>query len=94
MEALTGATNAFVLKDLYTSSKEFCPLLSKNLADTTTALIFFQGAKTISMMYSDSSGEIIQACNDLGILHESSRPSVPQSNAVIERTNLDIIEGT
>eukprot|EP00972_Heterocapsa_arctica_P004066 604152-Heterocapsa_arctica.AAC.1 len=94
MEALTGATNAFVLKDLYTTLKEFCPLASKNLADTIKALRYFRGAKTISIMYSDSSGEIIQACEGLGILHESSRPGVPQSNAVIERTNLDIIEGT
>eukprot|EP00972_Heterocapsa_arctica_P024860 3666629-Heterocapsa_arctica.AAC.1 len=30
----------------------------------------------------------------MGILRESSRPGVPQSNAKIERTNLDILEGT
>eukprot|EP00972_Heterocapsa_arctica_P056160 8285863-Heterocapsa_arctica.AAC.1 len=94
MEALTGATNAFVLKDLYTTLKEFCPLTSKSLADTTEALTYFRGQKTMSMMYSDSSGDTIQACKDSGVLHESSRPGVPESNAMIERTNLDILEGT
>eukprot|EP00972_Heterocapsa_arctica_P028566 4202770-Heterocapsa_arctica.AAC.1 len=81
MEALTGATNAFVLKDLFTTLKEFCPMASKSLPDIVTALRYFRGAKTIKCMYSDSSGEIISACEELGILHQSSRPSVPQSNA-------------
>eukprot|EP00972_Heterocapsa_arctica_P042995 6339065-Heterocapsa_arctica.AAC.1 len=95
MESLTGATNAFVLKDLFSSLKEFCPVSSKNLRDTTVGLRYFQGLRdTISCIYSDSAGEIIQACGDLGILHDASRPGVPQSNAVIERTNLDILEGT
>eukprot|EP00972_Heterocapsa_arctica_P094782 13978310-Heterocapsa_arctica.AAC.1 len=93
MVSLTGATNAFVLKDLCTTPKQCCPLTSKNLADTTHALSDFRGQKTIRCMYSDSSGEIIQACSDLGILHGPSRPGVPQSNAMIERTN-DILETT
>eukprot|EP00972_Heterocapsa_arctica_P061844 9118191-Heterocapsa_arctica.AAC.1 len=38
MESLNGATNAFVLKDLLSSIKEFCPMSSKNLRDTTAAL--------------------------------------------------------
>eukprot|EP00972_Heterocapsa_arctica_P082153 12109289-Heterocapsa_arctica.AAC.1 len=45
-------------------------------------------------MYSDNSGEIIKACKKLRILREPSRPGVPQSNDSIERTNLDILEGT
>eukprot|EP00972_Heterocapsa_arctica_P047654 7028038-Heterocapsa_arctica.AAC.1 len=94
MVSLTGATNAFVLKDLCTTLKQLCPLTSNNLADTTRALSYLRVQKTIRCMYSDSSGEIIQACSDFGILHEPSRPVVPQSNALIERTNLDILEGT
>ncbi len=38
MKALTGATNAFVLKDLKSTLTEFCPMASKNLWDTATAL--------------------------------------------------------
>eukprot|EP00972_Heterocapsa_arctica_P047707 7037873-Heterocapsa_arctica.AAC.1 len=38
MKALTGATNAFVLKDVKSELKEFCPMASKNLQDTSTAL--------------------------------------------------------
>eukprot|EP00972_Heterocapsa_arctica_P012630 1856788-Heterocapsa_arctica.AAC.1 len=58
------------------------------------ALQFFRGTYKIHTMYSDSSGEIIKACKKLGIFRESRRPGVPQSNAQIERTNLDILEGT
>eukprot|EP00972_Heterocapsa_arctica_P116070 16451260-Heterocapsa_arctica.AAC.1 len=36
--ALTGATNAFILKDVKSRLKEFCPMASKNLDDTTSAL--------------------------------------------------------
>eukprot|EP00972_Heterocapsa_arctica_P091779 13535458-Heterocapsa_arctica.AAC.1 len=41
MEALTGATNAFVLKDIKSALKEFRPMASKNLRDTVTALRYF-----------------------------------------------------
>eukprot|EP00972_Heterocapsa_arctica_P063527 9377004-Heterocapsa_arctica.AAC.1 len=58
------------------------------------ALQFFRGTYKIQTMYSDRSGEIIKACKKLRILRESSRPGVPQSNAKIERANLDILEGT
>eukprot|EP00972_Heterocapsa_arctica_P048885 7202290-Heterocapsa_arctica.AAC.1 len=61
MEALTGATNAFVLKDIKSALKEFCPMASKNLQDTITALRYFRGDNDIKRMYSDSSGEIIRA---------------------------------
>eukprot|EP00972_Heterocapsa_arctica_P021870 3217896-Heterocapsa_arctica.AAC.1 len=72
MKALTGATNAFVLKDVKSGLKEFCPMASKNLQDTSTALRYFRGDNTIKFMYSDSSGEIIGACENLAILHEAS----------------------
>eukprot|EP00972_Heterocapsa_arctica_P069565 10277683-Heterocapsa_arctica.AAC.1 len=58
------------------------------------ALQFFRGTYKIHTMYSDSSGEMIKACKKLRILRESSRPGVPQSNAKVERTNLDILLGT
>eukprot|EP00972_Heterocapsa_arctica_P112955 16434634-Heterocapsa_arctica.AAC.1 len=38
--------------------------------------------------------DTIVALHRLGILREPSRPGVPQSNAKIVRTNLDILEGT
>eukprot|EP00972_Heterocapsa_arctica_P086783 12792878-Heterocapsa_arctica.AAC.1 len=44
-------------------------------------------------MYSDNSGEIIKASKKLRILREPSQPGVPESNAKIERTNLDVLEG-
>eukprot|EP00972_Heterocapsa_arctica_P008880 1303349-Heterocapsa_arctica.AAC.1 len=41
MKALTGATDAFVLKDIKSEIKEFCPMASKNLQDTSKALQYF-----------------------------------------------------
>eukprot|EP00972_Heterocapsa_arctica_P049520 7288528-Heterocapsa_arctica.AAC.1 len=38
MESLTGDTNAFVLNYPFSILKEFCPMASKSLADTVTAL--------------------------------------------------------
>eukprot|EP00972_Heterocapsa_arctica_P046209 6816662-Heterocapsa_arctica.AAC.1 len=94
MEGLTGDKDALVINDLFSDLKPFCPVKSKYLQDTTVALQFFQGTYNIKTMYSDNSGEIIKACKKLRILREASRPSVPQNNAKIERTNLDILEGT
>eukprot|EP00972_Heterocapsa_arctica_P045467 6711453-Heterocapsa_arctica.AAC.1 len=94
MEGLIGDKDALVIKDLYSNIKQFCPIKSNNLIDTIEALRHFRGAKTIRTMYSDNSCEIINACKQLGILREASRPGVPQSNAKIERTKLDILEGT
>eukprot|EP00972_Heterocapsa_arctica_P033421 4919689-Heterocapsa_arctica.AAC.1 len=70
MAGLTGAKDALVLKDLYSNLKQFCPVKTKNLDDMITALQYFQGQKTIKLMYYDNSGEIINACRQLGILRE------------------------
>ena len=67
---------------------------NKSSSDTLEYLKYFQGTYKIKTMYSDNSGESKRACKKLKILREGSRPGVPQSNAKIERTNLDILEGT
>eukprot|EP00972_Heterocapsa_arctica_P086875 12807260-Heterocapsa_arctica.AAC.2 len=94
MEGLTGDKDALVIKELFSNLKQFCLVKSKNLQDTMAELQFFRGTYKIQTMYPDSSGEIIKACEKLRILRESSRPGIPQSNDKIERTNLDILEGT
>ena len=53
----------------------------------------FVGDK-VEVFYSDNAPELKLACNNLGIVHELSSPGVPQNNAVVERTNLDVLEGT
>eukprot|EP00972_Heterocapsa_arctica_P025747 3789292-Heterocapsa_arctica.AAC.1 len=59
MEALTGASNAFVLK-LSRPGRSSAPWRQRTF-------------RTLSRLF-DSSGEIIRACEDMGILHEPSRP--------------------
>ena len=47
----------------------------------------------MEVFYSDNALELKLACKILGIVHELSLPGVPQNNAVVERTNLDVLEG-
>ena len=44
--------------------------------------------------FSDNAPELKLACKNLGIVHELSLPRVPQNNAMVERTNLDVLKGT
>ena len=48
----------------------------------------------MEVFYSGNAPELKLACKNLGIVHELSLPGVPQNNAMVERTNLDILEGT
>ena len=50
--------------------------------------------KKVEVFYSDNAPEPKLACKNLGIFHELSLPGVPQNNAMVERTNLDVLEGT
>ena len=47
----------------------------------------------MEVFYSDNAPELKLACKTLGIVHELSLLGVPQSNAVVERINLDVFEG-
>ena len=53
----------------------------------------FKGDRPIEVLYSDKSGEMSKACKDLQIMPRNSLPGLPKNNAVIERTNRDILEG-
>jgi hypothetical protein len=45
-------------------------------------------------VYSDNSGEIGSACAKLGWLHDTLVPGIPQTNALIERTNQSLVSLT
>ena len=52
------------------------------------------GDRGVRKLYSDNSGEIGKALKELKIMPHNSQPGVPQTNAVIERLNQDILDGT
>ena len=51
------------------------------------------GKRLVTGLYSDNSGELKKACKIAKIQHDGGQPGVPQTNAIIERTNLDIVHG-
>ena len=54
----------------------------------------FKGFNFIKRVYSDGAGELVDACNRWGIVHDPSMPGRPESNGVIERFVGRIARGT
>ena len=48
----------------------------------------------MEVFYFDNAPELKLACKTRGIVHELSLAGVPQNNAMVERTNHDVLEGT
>ena len=80
-------------KDLDSKVKVFLPVRNKTAEQATRALRYFFGNNAVGRFYSDNAPELELACTTLGIVHETSRAGVPQNNSIIERANLDILEG-
>ena len=95
MQGLTGDRDAIVIKDLYTGIKNVIPVENKSQHSATKGLRYFVGDPTkVKRCYTDGSPELEAALEELSVLHEQSRPGKPQNNSKIERTNLDVLEGT
>ena len=94
MEGITGDLDALVIKDLYSNIKVLLPVRNKAAEQAVRAMKYFFGDKVVNRFYSDNAPELELACTKLGIVHEKSRAGVPQNNSIVERTNLDILEGT
>jgi hypothetical protein len=94
MMGLSGEKEALVIKDVWSKLKHIVPVATKNAEDTEMAIREFVGDRPVKLFYSDASGEIKKACKLLRLVHERSQPGVPQNNAIIERTNQDIVTGT
>ena len=94
MEGITGDCDAIVIKDLFSKVKALFPVFNKTGDEAERVLRNFFGNAKVEVFYSDNAPELKLACRNLGIVHELSLPGVPQNNAMVERTNLDILEGT
>ena len=91
---VTGDIDALVVKDIYSSLKHCYPSATKDADTTALNIRHFIGRRTIAMVYSDGSGELKAACEQLSIVHELSQPGIPKTNAIAERQNSDVLAMT
>ena len=93
MLGVSGDRDALVVKDIHSGLKHLYPTKTKTALDTERRLKEFVGPRNVDVLYSDRSGEINLACRNMRILPFNSQPGMPQNNAVIERTNQDLLAG-
>ena len=93
-KGLDGGVDGFVIMDIYSGLRGAYPAPDKSAESTTIAIRTFVGTRPIHKLYADRSGEISRALKNLNIMPQCSQPGVPQTNAVAERANGDILAGT
>ena len=82
------------MTDFYSGLRVAYPAPDNTAEPTTMALRNFVGKRIIHKLHADRSGEISKALKLLNIMPLGSQPGVPQTNAVAERANGDVIAGT
>ena len=92
-EGITGDFDALVVKDLYSKIKVLLLVRDKTAEQAIRALRYLFGNNPVGRFYSGNAPELELACTILGIVHERSRAGAPQNNSIVERANLDILEG-
>ena len=86
---------ALTIYDLGTHFTGCYPLKTKNADDARRALQHFRGPRAyFQYVYSDNSGEIWKAVDELGFQQGTSTPGVHETNSHIERRNETILGGT
>ena len=85
---------AFTVVDHGAGMKNMYPCTSKSTDDTLRCFKSVAGSRKHEAIYSDNSTEIEMAAIELGSDQSRSLPGVPNNNAVIERQNRDMLEGT
>ena len=89
MEGLT----LFVITDIFSGLRAAYPAPDKSANSTTMAIITFAGMRVIHKLYAGRSVDISRALENLDIMPQGSQPGVPQTNAVAERANGDVLGG-
>ena len=86
--------DVIIISDRFSKYKACYALKGKTAADAMYGILDFMGDRCIQRMYCDNSGELENACKNLGIPREKSLPGIPRSNARAERVNRDVLDGT
>ena len=79
--------------DRATGWLEGYPCPSKDTAHTEMSLRDFAGSIVPKLLYTDNSGQFIEAAKRLKWLHDCSTDNRPATNGTIERANRNILEG-
>ena len=89
-----GHKAAIGMLDLGCNWKELWAVPGKDSVHARHVLINVQGSgPKIKRFYSDSSPELIQAAQELGIPHDQGTPGIKPRNGVGERVGRDLLEG-
>ena len=94
MGALTDDKDALTLKDVWSDLKHCYPMPNKSYEEAYDAIQHFSNGRPVKLWYSDGSGELEKAVRHLAIPYDRSAAGVSQNNAIAERNNRDILEGT
>ena len=85
---------ALIVQDRATNWLQAFPAKKHNTHETKAALMRFKGPEgKVKYAYTDGSGELKNALDELEILHDTSTPHRPQTNGVAERAVRRVKEG-
>ena len=90
-----GHKAAIGMDDVASGWQELWAVADKKAAHAKHMLIDVQGdGPKIKLFHSDSSPELIEAAEDLGIPHRKAPPGVKQANSIAERAGRALLEAT
>ena len=92
---IEGEKVALIIKDVYTNFRFVYPASHKDSDQVYENLLhFFAVEDEVGTVYSDNAPELEGAIARYGVRHNTSRPYVDESKAVVEREIRTILEGT
>jgi len=91
---MNGEKYGLLISDEGTKCMDFSGLSSKSAELAEQRLRYFAGTVKVKSFYSDNSGELLSAANNLKWVHFTSTPYRPQSNSLIERRLRMVYDGS
>ena len=92
---IEGEKVALIVKDVFTNFRFVYPASNKDSEQVYENLLhFFAVEDEVGTVYSDNAPELEGAIARYGVRHNTSRPYVDESKAVVEREIRTILEGT
>ena len=90
-----GDKYALVVLDKYTGIIMAYPAKHKDAEHTEASFRQFLAAiDEVKHIYTDNSGELLEACRKLGWRHDTSTPHRPQTHGLAERAVKSVMQGT
>ena len=93
-KGMNGEKYGLLISDEGTKCMEFSGLSTKCADAAEKRLRYFAGTVKVKSFYSDNSGELLAAANNIKWVHFTSTPYPPQSNSLIERRLRMVYDGS